>query len=147
MINTSYGVSFFVLAYARSSFPHARLNATSCLLTSCFVVVGGRNSYVAGKRNPSSDRRLSSPASSPGSRDCCVNRRYCGAFNFVFTLRRSRAIRLTAVIRSAICSIVNPSGKMIFRGFGGGGAVVGGGGGGSASRTAPSASAPSHATN
>src|SRR5215211_5402182 len=140
MINTSYGVRFFDFAYARSSFFHARLNATSCLFTSCFVVVLGRNSYVAGKRKPSSERGSLSPANSPGRRDRRVRRTYCAALSFVFTFRRSRAISFTATRRSAICAIVKPSGKMILSGFGGGGAVVGGGGGGADSPTAPSAS-------
>ena len=58
-----------------------------------------------------------------------MRRVYSPAFSFGVTLRRSFAILLTAAIRSAICSIVKPSGKMILSGFGGGTTTGAGGGG------------------
>src|SRR5919199_4737361 len=103
---------------------HARRNAVSCEATSCFVVVRRRKSYVAGKRKPSSERRLPSPANLPGSAEDAVSARYAFADRRGWTRRLWKAIASTFVIRSAISRRVKPSGKMIRNGFGGGGATA-----------------------
>src|ERR671935_22491 len=100
---------------------HARLNATSCAATSCFEVVLPRNSYVAGKRKPSSERRRPSPANRPGNADEAVAARYVFALRRGCTCRSRNAIWSTFVIRSAISRRVKPSGKTMRKGFGGGG--------------------------
>src|SRR5919202_5646109 len=102
----------------------ARRKATSCAAASCFEVVRRRKSYVAGKRKPSSERRLPSPANVPGSAEDAVAARYAFADRRGWTRRLWKAIASTFVIRSAISRRVKPSGKMIRNGFGGGGAAA-----------------------
>src|ERR671938_341354 len=122
---------------------HARRNAVSWAVTSCFDVVRRRKSYVAGNRKPSSERRLRSPANLPGSTDDAVAARYAFSRRRGCTWRLWNAIASTFVIRSAISRRVNPSGKTIRNGFGGGGAtlVVAGAG---ESRSLPIATAAAH---
>src|ERR687883_1150519 len=103
---------------------HARRKATSCAAASCFEVVRRRKSYVAGKRKPSSERRLPSPANLPGSAEEAVAARYAFSRRRGCTCRSRNAIASTFVIRSAISRRVKPSGKTIRNGFGGGGATL-----------------------
>ena len=92
--------------------------------TNFFDVVPRRKSYVAGKRKPSSERRLPSPANFPGSVDVAVAARYAFAERRGWTCRSRKAIAFTFGIRSAISRRVKPSGKTIRNGFGGGGATA-----------------------
>src|SRR5919206_4948840 len=102
----------------------ARRKAASCAATSCFDLVLRRKSYVAGKRKPSSERRLPSPAKRPGYADDAVAARYVLAASRGCTCRSWNAIWSTFVIRSAISCRVKPSGKTIRNGFGGGGGAA-----------------------
>ena len=72
MISTSYGVRFLASAYDRSTCCHARSKASSWRLISCRDVVFDSNWYEAGKRKPSSGRRLPSSANLPGMRELAV---------------------------------------------------------------------------
>jgi hypothetical protein len=80
---------------------------------------------------------LPSSANFPGIFELAVAFRYAADDNRGLMLRFSRAMPLTSLMRSAICSRVKPSGKMIFR-VGGAATVVGFGAG--SSRRPPTAS-------
>src|SRR5215207_8901015 len=119
MIRTSYALRFFARAARRLSCDQLRRNAVSCLFTSCRVVVFAVNSYVAGNRKPSRFGGLPSVRNWGGTLDePAVKARYREGESLGSTFRLASAILLTSPIRVAICSRVNPSGKMMRSVFG-----------------------------
>jgi len=79
MISTSYGVRFFLFAYAKSTCVHFSQNAVSWSCTIWSGVVDPRKSYVAGNRNPS--RFFCARGLKHGSRARLEARRYPASFS------------------------------------------------------------------
>src|SRR5207249_10463229 len=107
---------FFLRAYARSTRSQFSQKAASWSWTSCAFVVSRKNSYVAGKRNPSSAVFFRRKHGGGAARRTAA--RYPRDDSNGVTWRSRLAIVFTAPTRAAMLRIVNPSGKTMWNGFG-----------------------------
>ena len=122
MIRTSYGVRFFVFEKRWSTLAQLASKNSSWSATSCFAVVFGVNSYVAGKRKPSIPR--ASLRNSGGTFAALDAFAYASPDSFGVTFRFVLAIWRTSATRFTISFRVKPSGKTTRRIVGGGGVVT-----------------------